>query len=238
MSINIGNLGFPRAVGTLAIACMLAGLNNTAYGWPPSAISTGNSCKTCHGSTGGETDRAGALQVVGEGMLDLDVSRNDGATRGAIPFFTVAPGDTVELTMNVLDGSDKYAVQLKRLETAGVLGPASTDFLTGYGADVAWFAQGPLPATYFTSVTGFGPVGTSWGGGPDPYSFFLTVDANTPINTYDLEYAVAGKFSGGKFYGDKHFYLNVIPEPATLVLMSLAGLGIATMRQKRQLALM
>ncbi|NOZ41429.1 MAG: PEP-CTERM sorting domain-containing protein [Planctomycetes bacterium] len=224
----------------LALGVLFA-FENVAQAFPGSAVGTGNSCASCHSSDGGSnpvqptndpaSDRVDALEILGEALLDLgDGNRNDGKDRGSLQVFTVQPGGTVDLTMQVLDGADKYAVQLKRLEKAGVLGPADTDFLTGFVPDVSWFAQG-VPNTYYTSV----PFSTSWAvvspSGPDPYTFSLTVDPGTPLNVYDLEFAVAGH-QNVRFYDDLHFYLNVVPEPNTLALLAVAGMGICYLRRR------
>jgi hypothetical protein len=187
---------------TILIAAALFMANNSAQAKPGYGIS----CKNCHG-TAGEANRPGALEVLGEGLLDLgDGNRNDSKDRGAIPFFTVEPGGSIDLTMNVVDGSDVYSVQLKRLDIAAVLGPASTDFLTGYTPDGSWFELGAEP--YYASTGGFSP-GTTWTSGPVGYTYTLGIDALTPENTYDLEFAVAGLGAPDKFYEDQHFYLVV-----------------------------
>jgi hypothetical protein len=154
---------------------------------------------------------------------------------GAIPFFTSQPGDTIALTMDVLDGTDLYAVQIKRLEKAGILSPvANTNFLTGYTADGTWVPQAG-PPVYYTSVGDSTAWAVNGPSGPDPYTFALTLALDTPLDTYDLEYAVAGRLNDTsrlKFYGDQHFYLTVIPEPGTFALMILgfAGVGLAAWR--------
>lgn len=219
----------------LLVGCLVSGLERMACAFPD----FGGSCKNCHGAAAGGSDRANALTVLGEGLRDLDAQRNDGNARGAIPFFTAQPGDTIGLTMNVLDGSDLYAVQLKRLEKAGILSPvANTNFLTGYTPDGAWVPQAG-PPVYYTSSSGATVWPVNGPSGPDPYIFALTIAMNTPLDTYDLEYAVAGRLDGTsrrKFYGDQHFYLAVIPEPGTfaLLILGLAGVGLVAWRQRRQ----
>lgn len=212
---------------------LLTTITSGAYARPDFGVS----CKDCHGAAGGGSDRANALAVLGEGLLNLDAQRNDGSPRGAIPFFTAQPGDTIALTMNVLDGTDLYAVQIKRFETAGVLSPvAGTNFLTGYTADGAWVPQAG-PPVYYTSVGDSTAWPVNGPSGPDPYTFALTIAMDTPLDTYDLEYAVIGRLNDTsrlKFYGDQHFYLTVIPEPGTFALMILgfAGVGLAAWRQR------
>jgi hypothetical protein len=220
----------------LLIGCLVSGLGRMAYAFPD----FGGSCKNCHGAAGGGSDRANALAVLGEGLLNLDALRNDGSVRGAIPYFTGRPGDTIALTMNVLDGTDLYAVQFKRLEKAGILSPvANTNFLTGYTADGSWVPQAGPPA-YFTSVADSTVWPVSGPSGPDSYAFALTLAMDTPLDTYDLEFAVAGRLdvtSRLKFYGDQHFYLTVVPEPGTFALMVLgfAGVGLTAWRQRSRI---
>ncbi len=200
-----------------------------------------DSCKGCHGS-GGQSNRPGALEVTGEGLLNLDDLNGTNSDRGDLQFFSVEPGGSIDLTMNVLDGTDVYAVQIKRFGEAGVLDPAGSNFLTGYADDSAstWYALEPAsgPAdTFFTNIPGFG-TGTAWTGEPDdPYAFTLTLDANTQVDTYDLQYAVAGRTDGYvNFYEDQHFYVVVseaIPEPSTLVLLGMASLGLCCLKRRR-----
>jgi len=172
------------------------------------------------------------LDVNGHSLLDIDSQRNDGNSRGPLETFTAQPGDTVLLAMDVLNGADKFAVQLKRFEEDGVLGPTG-DALAGYIPDATWMAQGSLPSTYYTDTND----GTSWTGGPVPRIYALTLADNTPLNVYDLEFAVAGKGDAGKFYEDQHLYLKVVPEPTTLALTGLGavlvGLGFAGWRRRK-----
>lgn len=214
-----------RWILTLALVLVAA----PVYAFPGWAVTNGNSCSTnCHTSS-----RPDDVSVDGQGLLNLDGQRNDGKLRGDLESYTVSPGDTVALTANIADGSDAYSVQLKRLEKDGVIG-ASGDTLAGYVADAGWVAQGPPATTYFTDTS----FGTPWTG-PMSLVYTLTLDLNTPLNVYDLEFAVAGKGADGNFYDDEHFLLNVVsgegppavPEPTTFALAALAMLGLAFLRR-------
>ncbi len=217
----------PKTIVTLIICLLMT--NNVAQAKPGYGVS----CKGCHG-TANAPNRPGALDVLGEGFLDLgNGNRNDGKNRGAIPFFTVEPGGSIDLTMEVIDGSDVYSVELKRLDIAAVLGPA-TDFLTGFTPDGSWFELGAEP--YYAATGGF-VDGIDWTSGPVGFSYTLGIDAFTPENTYDLEFAVAGLGAPSKFYEDMHFYLvveNAIPEPSTLALAGLGIIGVCTGYLKRR----
>ncbi|GAG24550.1 unnamed protein product, partial [marine sediment metagenome] len=70
---------------------------------------------------------------------------------------------------------------------------------------------------------------------PNPRIFDLFIPPGTGPGWYDLEYAVAGSF-GPLFYEDQHFYVKVIPEPSTLMLLGLglSGLGLFARRRRRR----
>ncbi len=59
------------------------------------------------------------MQVSDTGILTDLGSQLDGKVRGPLKTFRVIPGNVVTLSVDVLDGNDKFAVQLKRLEKSG-----------------------------------------------------------------------------------------------------------------------
>ena len=140
--------------------------------------------------------------------------------------------------MDVLDGADVYAVELKLLEKGGVLNNASNKLV--YDPDPSWTKLGTASVPYFIKDDG-NDGGILWTGSTASYTFDLSVDASTPLDVYDLEFAVALS-SGGEptRYEDEHFYLHVVdavPEPASWVMFS--GLGVCLVwcwRRRKQVS--
>ena len=183
----------------------------------------GRNCGDCHGA--GPLPVADALQLINfDGLVDPDESFTGATDRGTLKFYDVFPGDTVDLTIRV-DFQDApevhYAVELKRMETLGVEGGGT---LT-QTPDPDWFPQtGSIfsdpDRPYFTipEADGIHPDG------PRTFTFTMLVDESTNPDFYDLEFAMAGQPEF--FYTDEHFYLRVIPEPATIAFLSLAVLAM------------
>jgi hypothetical protein len=210
------------------ILLLLAGaaaMVNSAFGLPVAATETANSCSVCHGTpiaeqpTGlptfqflsGTIDGAhveGRMFVTEtEPLLDLG-TQLDGKTRGPLKVFHVISGGTATLQVDVLDGSNEYAVQLKRLEKAGQVN-SQENFLIWSEANEEgndwneWGESNP----YFTQ-------GVFSDTAPATLSFDLLIDAATPADVYDLEFALAGHDPASPeniFYQDEHFYLEVLP---------------------------
>ena len=183
----------------------------------------GQSCTDCHGAT--EPPVAGALQLINfNGLIDPDESITGATDRGLLKFFEVFPGDTVDLTIRVdfQDAEDiHYAVELKRMEELGVEGGGT---LT-QTPDADWFQQtGAIfsdpDRPYFTIPQDHGIHPD----GPRTFTFTMLVDESTDPDFYDLQFAMAGQ--PDYFYTDEHFYLHVIPEPASLAFVSLAVLAM------------
>ena len=107
--------------------------------------------------------------------------------------FAVNAGETATLAVTVLNGSSKYAVQLKGLETSGQLNSAGNHLVwtEANGATNPWTRQENTNPPYFTKHAGSNS-GISWGGSPITYTFDLFVDASTPADYYDLVFDVAG----------------------------------------------
>ena len=73
-------------------------------------------------------------------------------------------------------------------------------------------------------------------GGDGTRSFELLIPEGTPNDVYDFEFALAGNpHDGGKYYSDEHFYVQVVPEPGTFVLlgMGLCTLGLCIWRRRK-----
>ena len=160
---------------------------------------------------------------------DPDESGTGATDRGTLKVFQVVAGQTKTLSVDLqqIGDEDKYAVELKRLEVAGVENAGTLVF----AADAAW-TQHNGPPDWWTDP-GFN--GYTWPGGPSSFDFDITVDGSTPNDFYDLEFAVAGKEP--LFYGDEHFYLQVVPEPTSMAILSLiagGGILLSSIRRRRQ----
>ena len=211
-----------RNLGLLAAVVACLGLASAAHAKPSFGTFNGNSCSVggCH-----DTKPGGMMQVTPTGLTtDLGTQLN-GNMRGPLTTYVVAPGDTVTLSVDVLNGADKYAVQLKRLETSGQ-SVSLTNFMVwseDNAASNVWTRQETTNPPYFTKDAG-GDNGIPWAGATISYIFDLFIDPTTPADYYDLEFAVGALLNDVKVYGDEHFYLRVVPEPGTMLLM---GLGLA-----------
>lgn len=204
----------------LCLVCSLVICENAAQARP----SFGASCSSCHGNV-----QDGLMQVTDEDkIVDLG-TQLDGKTRGPLKTFEAAPGDTVTLSMEVLDGSPNYSVQLKRLETGGQQNDQANKLVWTEANDPTnvWSEWGDPP--YFTKDEN--NDGIVWEGATVGFTFDLLIDPSTPVDLYDLEYAIA---TGAFGYQDEHFYLSVVPEPTSIALMSLGLIGIGFVGRRRR----
>ena len=216
---------------TLVAAAVILALTlpGVAGAKPSFAINNDNSCQTsCHTNV---LDNHLAV-VFADENVDLGTQLN-GNQRGPLPTFLVDAGTTVTLSAEVLNGEDKFAVQLKRLEKSGQANDLN-NFLIWMEDNLPgnpWTRQEDTNPPYFTKDDG--KNGGLSGSAAGVFSFDLFVDANTPPDFYDLEFAVAGK-GKGLWYEDQHFYVEVVPEPSTAVLGAVALSMIAALGSARR----
>jgi len=208
------------SLGVALIACLGA---PSLHAWPGSATTTGNSCSVCHGTAEqwGGRRLSGLLAISGTTKLTDLLTQLDGQTRGPLETFDALPGTTVELSVDVLSSTDLMdeviaALQFKRLEKSGQQ-LSTSNFLSWTDANPdgsGWVKQDDLAVPpgvtdpYFTKDLTANQTGT--------FKFLLGVNSETPVDVYDLEFAIAGVDGGGLFYSGKHFYIAVIaPELLT-----------------------
>jgi hypothetical protein len=128
--------------------------------------------------------QSNVIQVFGnDSSADPDESATGAPDRGTLKVFRAYRGTLKSLTAEVqsLVPDDAYAVQLKRLR------------------DVP---------SYYTQPE----IAYRWPNGPTTFSYDITVGPDAGLDYYDLVLAVAGKFNDGVslFYGEEHFYLEVV----------------------------
>lgn len=177
--------------------------------FPSSAISTANSCSVSHGPDPGQGRKVSGLISVSGFSRQVNLGTQlDGKVRGSLKTFDSVAGTTVQLSVDVvslagLNNPSSYALQLKRLEKSGQQ-MSLTNFLGWSDANAAgsgWVKQGTTNPYYTKQLTA-GTTGT--------FTFQLGLGNETPVDVYDLEYAIAGNDDNGLFYADEHFYLAVI----------------------------
>ena len=193
-------------LAVLVSICSLGLTNSVVQARPSYSRGTGNSCSAsfCHSSV------TGRMEVANEDAVNDLGQQLDGSTRGPVKTFVVNAGSTATLSVTVLNGADKYAAQLKRLETGGQLNGVNNQL--GWNEANApaniWTRQEDTNPPYFTKDAG-NDDGISWGGQAITYNFDLLVDASTPADFYDLAFVVSGK-DGPKWTQEEHFYLQVL----------------------------
>jgi len=161
----------------------------------------GGNCLSCHGLLPPDV-----IQVFGaDALADPDESATGAPDRGTLKVFRAYPGLTKSLTaaVSALVEGDTYAIELKRLRFAGVENGGQL----AYSADCDWPEWGETPSYYTDPVVTY-----RWPTGPTIFSYDITVEPDTGLDYYDLVLAIAGRFAddGGLFYGEEHFYLQVL----------------------------
>lgn len=189
--------------------------------------SNGRDCSTCH--TGGSLG-LDIPEVVGfDAFADPDESLTGATNRGLLKVFTVMPGESIDISARVDLGTFlnyAFAIELKRMETLGVEHGGSLKFTPDSDWNLQIGVENVDPTRpYYTIPAMDGIFFTS----PPTFTFSMLIDPETPMDYYDLEFAVAGQ--PGEFYGDEHFYLRVIPEPET---WGLIAAGIAGLHMRRR----
>lgn len=192
------------------IACMFAlnmGLIDRAEGRPSYATGTNNMCSACH-----TIEVTGRMEVTGYDVL-MDIGTQlDGNVRGPLKTFRASPGQVATLSVTVLDGNNAFAVQIKDFEQGGRLNDSANKLIwsEANSPENAWTRQEIGNPPYFTKDNG-NDGGLPGFLTPATYSFDLLVEPGTPLDVYELVFAVPGwRTPFGKVYQEERFYLEVI----------------------------
>lgn len=210
------------ATSTLSFGVAVLSFLSTqkAQAFPPDAKShvAANSCRVCHGTQGGGRNPVlGLMDVTGVRVVNLGTQLS-GSVRGPVATFDAVPGNTVTISVDVvslanLTANPIYALQLKRLEFTGQQNSLTNVF--GWSdanpPGSGWVQHNGTNASgvirpYFTKDLASGETGN--------FTFDLGISTNTPVDFYDLEFAIAGVDGppGARtlFYSDEHFYVAVV----------------------------
>jgi len=193
-----------------AVACVFAlsmGLTPTAQGRPSYAITRNNDCSACH-----TTEVTGRMEVTGQDLLTDLGTQLDGNIRGPLKTFQATPGEIVTLSVKVLDGNARFAVQLKDFEKGGRLKDPNNHLIwsEANGPGNVWTRQQGGNPPYFTKDNGSNG-GISGSITPATHTFDLLIEPGTPLDFYERVFAVPGRrVSFERVYQEEHFYVQVL----------------------------
>lgn len=194
---------------------------------PTEGVYVENNCFACHGQLiDDQPDNAplsqqqdgrvitGKMKVTDLGMkIDLG-TQLDGEVRGALQTIQAAAGSTVSLQLDVEDGVDSHAIQLKGFETGGQFSQTGHHLVWADANEPAagWWRY-PLKDLDNPDAPDLTPpyfaTDPLMDEDPRTHSFELAVDPTTPPDIYNLTFAVAGLDGSGLYFQEEHFYLQV-----------------------------
>jgi hypothetical protein len=176
---------------------------------PHLATTTANSCSVCHGPAPGQGRKAAGLISVSGFSKRTDLGTQlDGKVRGSLKTVEAVAGTKTTLSVDLvslagISANANYSLQVKRLEKSGQ--QVSTNNFLGWtnanSADSGWIKHGTKDPYFTKDISGASP-GT--------FTFQLGLNGETPVDVYDVEFAVAGLDSKGLFYLDEHYYVAVV----------------------------
>jgi hypothetical protein len=192
-------------VTTCAIILYM-GAAEIVQGRPSFATTHNNNCADCH-----TTKVTGRMEVTAQDSLTDLGTQLDGNVRGPLKTFQVVQGQVVTLSVRVLDGNDRFAVQLKNFEKSDrqYNGNNLLNWSAANNVDNIWTRQQVSNPPYFTKDNGSNG-GISGSVSPITYTFDVQVEPNTPVDFYELVFAVPGLRNGVRVYQEEHFYLEVL----------------------------
>jgi hypothetical protein len=194
------------ALATALLLVLSLPLTKVVQARPSYAAGRGNDCSACHNVT-----VTGRMEVRGEdSLLDLG-TQLDGQRRGPLKTFRAFPGQALTLAVRVLDGSNRFAVQIKDFEKAAQRSDANHRLVWSpvNGPANVWTRHEVTNPPYFTKDNGANG-GFMESVAPITYTFEVQVEPNTPLDVYELVFAVPGRRNGQGVYQEERFYIEVI----------------------------
>jgi hypothetical protein len=191
---------------TTCVFVLSVSLAKVVQARPSYAAGRGNDCSACH-----NVAVTGRMEVTGEDSLRDLGTQLDGKRRGPLKTFKAFPGQVLTLAIRVLDGSNRFAVQIKDFEKPAQRSDANhrLTWSPANGAANVWTRHEVTNPPYFTKDNGAngGLMGSI---APITYTFEVLVASDTPLDVYELVFAVPGRRNGQGVYQEEHFYIEVI----------------------------
>jgi len=207
-----------RSTASLATFVLVALLSayasaRTALAYPAFGVNALADCSSCHTTI--VDNRAQLLNY--KGLIDPAeiLGKPD---YGALPYYSVPRGGSVNLTIRASNGSEDYAFQFKGTDDAGV----SNDAPLVYMVDPTWTEYADPDAPLYSCKSDGDFNGYDWNTtDPTTVSYLISVDPDTTPGYYLLTLAVAGRDPARDgWYQEYKFYLEVTEPTDGLALQA------------------
>ena len=175
----------------------------------------GPTCSGCHA-----TPQAGKLSVTGNSGTANPVEAAGKPDGGTLPVYIVTQGGTTTLKAQVSNwqSGGMYAVLLEGFDSASVTSSANN--VINFTPDPTWTYASGSPSWYYTPNQTFGGTATM--------AYNMTVSPTTPVGYYEMSFLIGGPYGTTS----TPFYVDVIPEPMTVVVVAV-GAGAVLLRRRR-----
>jgi hypothetical protein len=147
------------------------------------------SCNDCHSPVSNKISATG-----NDTTINLSKQLN-GTSRGTLKTYTVTAGAAVRLSVDVLDASQSYSVQVGGFATGGQQISQNNKLIYTQSNGWSQYTAGGLYFSKSGSTTGV-------------YNFDVAIDAGTPADVYEMIFSIGGK-SGGLWSQEEYFYIKV-----------------------------
>ncbi len=224
----------------IAMAAIAAStfLSASAFALPEFAADNFGRCMGCHGTPSGEQDfshpsgwggiidgsvSSGYFQVTPQGTQTDLGQQLDGQTVGALDTYVVAPGETISLSIDILDGQSNHAITFFGLQNGGQQNSQDNKLSYQYAGDNYWTAQATFSTPSFNYF--YSEIGKDFDA--ESRTIPITINPDTPEDTYLLTFGMSRLRGITATYEEHSIYVKVTSggeaQPSRLINISTRG---------------